>query len=52
MRQATNKAAVLLSCNTVAFKEGKIHGPCLAYQQKTHCTTATSKQAMRIWSKH
>ena len=52
MTQATFQATVILSCNIAAFKEGKIHGPCLAYQQQKTSTTATSKQARRIWSKH
>lgn len=52
MVQVTNKAAVLLSCNIAAFKEGKVHGACLVYQQQKHSTTATTKQAIRIWSKH
>lgn len=52
MTQAINKTALLLSCNTMAFKEGKIHGACLAYQQQKHSTTATTQQAIRIWSKH
>ncbi len=52
MPSKRNKTIVLLSCNIMAFKEGKIHGPCLAFQNQTTSTVATTEQARRLWSKH
>lgn len=52
MTFATNKTFYSYSCNQLAFKDGHIYGPCLAYQQQTHTTLSTSQQAQRIWSKH
>lgn len=52
MTYSIPSVAMVLSCNSMAFKEGLVHGPCLAYQKQVHSTPSTTTQAKRIWSKH
>ncbi len=37
--------------NSLAFKQGKIYGPCLEFQQTLKGRHASSKQAHALWKK-
>lgn len=39
------------SCNSLAFKDGQVKGPCLKYQQAMEGKHASTTQAGKMWKK-